>query len=495
MGPTIAATIYGAAAVIAAYFFRPRVSEAPAIARAALFWLVSTPVLFLIASPLGALAASGVLLAALSPSKLDDRAAYYLMTIVAVPTAVAAHVPFPGLNYLIILDFVKVASFAILLPILVFAPPPAAARHAPTPGLLILLLTLLLCGLEFRGGNLTNGLRESLDDIIVFAMPFMAILRFTAARPAFDKIFASIVFLGVLFFFSAAISQATRWNFYTFLIERHGERIFADFRGGILRVSVTLIPILVGYVMTLAYLAVEYFRASRKSGAMTAWLYRGMFAVTAFFTYSRGAWLAMIAGLGAYYFFTKAPRSLRPAALGAALFIGLPATISYVMTADFSSIDAYGTFAYRRDLLLASLEQIGAHPLFGDRNFLESESLSHLYTGMGLIDIVNYYLKIALEQGLIALGLYLSAFAVVIAGLLGLGKRASEFQDGGVFEQQRAVLLGAVMSYLIMAATISDVSLVQHFGVVILALATTFLAAARAELRGAAAEKTGDLHE
>lgn len=485
MGPTIAATVYAAAAVVAAYFFQPRFVSNPAILRAALFWFASTPILFLISNLMAALIVCGVLLAVLTPSSLADRASYYVMTVAAVPLSVAAAVPFPGINYLMILDFAKIACVVLLLPVVILGKTPLARRYAPTIGALILILTALYCVLEFRSANLTSGLRASVDDILLYALPFMAILRLFSERAQFEKLFSAFIFLAVIFFFAALITQLASWNYYTFLIERHGLRAFADYREGILRVGVTVVPTLVGYVMTLGLISVEYFRSLKKGGALAAWIYRGMFLIAAILTYSRGAWLALAAGYATFLFFTKAPRSLRPAAIMLVVFVGAPIAAFLVMTADLSGIDEYGTFAYRRELLRASFVQISEHPFFGDPNFLESGNFDHLYTGMGLIDIVNSYLQIALGHGLVGLALYLSAFAVAIVGLLILGKRATEFGDARTLEHQRAVVLGAIAAYLAMAATISAVSMVGHYGVLVLAVATAFLAAARAELAAA----------
>ena len=488
MGPTIAATVYATAAVVFAYFFRPRFVSNPAILRAALFWLASTSTLFLISNSMAALIVCAILLIILTPKMLDDRAAYYVVAVAAVPLTVAAAIPFPGINYLMIIDFSKLACIFLLLPAVILGKRPLARRYAPTTGVLIIIFTALFCILEFRAANITSGLRASVDDLLLFALPFMAILRLISERAQIEKVFSALIFLAVIFFFAAMLTQLTHWNYYTFLTERHGRSAFADYREGILRASVTVVPILVGYVMTLGLICVEYFRALKRAGTLMTWLYRAMFVSTAILTYSRGAWLALVVGYGAFIFFTKAPRSLRPAVIALGLLVGAPIAATFIMTADFSGVDEYGTFAYRRELLRASFVQIGQHPIFGDPDFMNSGNFDHLYTGMGLIDIVNYYLKIALEHGLTALGLYLAAFAAVIIGLLDLGKRIADLGDRRTMEHQRAVFLSFIAAFLAMAATISAVSLVEHFGVLVLALATAYLAATRAEVDAARAE-------
>lgn len=480
--------IFGAAAVIAAYLTRPSYMPRDLALRASIFWIAATPILFLLPSPLAALIACGIALFPLTPKGREDRAAFYLMTLIAVPSALSAPVPFPGLNYLISLDFAKIACATLLLPALAFTRRSTASRYAPKPGLFVLLLTLLYSVQEFRSANLTSGLRNTVDNFLLYLAPFAALVRLIPNRDQFDRILASFGYIAAIFFFAALISEVFQWNFYTYIGQRLGLAgldAFADFRHGFLRIKVTVVPALAGYMLTLGLLATEYFRAQRMTGFLMTWIYRGAFALATFFTYSRGAWLAMAAALATFYFFTRAPRAIRAPTIALALFAGLPVAIYVAMTADFSSVDEYGTFEYRRELIRASMVQISQHPIFGDPYFLNSGNFDRLYQGQGIIDIVNHYIQIALEHGLAGLALYLGAFAAAISGLLSLGKDIKA-KDARKIELQRAVLLAAAASYLILIATTSAVSLISHFGVLILALSAAFVGAARAELKASA---------
>lgn len=480
MGPALAGTIYGALGIIAAFIFRPRFGDTKTSARAAMFWLVSTPVLFLIPQSLAALVICAAILAILAPRGFDDRAAFYMMTLVAVPSAVAGVIPFPGLNHLFVLNFPEAACLVLLVPALILGKPPKAARYAPTIGIMVIILTILFSIQEFRSANLTSGLRATIENILHYALPFMALIRLAPTTASFEKIFSAFVFIAVIFFFSAVVSQVTSWNFYTFLTERHGVPTFADFRQGLLRVSVTVIPVLVGYVMTVGMIVVEYFRIRRKIGALMTWFYRGAFIAATVITVSRGAWLAMALGLLTFYFFAKAPRSVRSPLIALSILFLFPTAIYFTMTADLNTIDQYGSFEYRRELLRTSLEQVWARPFFGDPFYLDSGRFDHLYQGQGIIDVVNYYVQLMLEHGLVGLGLYLWAFGAAIFGLLSLGKFVRR-DNARELELQRAVMLSAIAAYLVTMATVSAVSLASHFGIIILALSAAFIGAARAE--------------
>lgn len=480
MGASIAAIFYLGVATIAAYLLRPRAVDNQGSVRALVFWLAIAPVMFALYSFAGVLVIAALVFLALTPRQREERAGYYLAALFAVPTGIATTIPFPGINYLIDVDFAKLAALLLFVPAIVTASRPEAARRAPAAGLWVFALVALLSIQLFRTENITNGLRGSIDYALLFAAPYMAIIRLAPGAERFDKVFAAFMALGLVTASIAIVSEAIGWNFYTYPVERHGAGLFADNRGGILRVNVTTIPMLVGFSSALGLIAVGYFRGEKKLGAMSAWFYRGMLMAAALFTYSRGAWLAAGIGFATYYLFTRFPRGLRPLAMGAGVFIAAPAATFFAMSSDLDRFDPYGTFEYRRQLLEASLVQVRQHPMFGDPHFLTSGNFSHLVQGQGIIDIVNYYLQIVLEHGLIGLGLYLAAFLSVVIGLLRLGKEVRRHGDAG-FERQRAAMLSALAAFLVMIATVSGVSLIPHVGVALLGLGAALLAAGRAK--------------
>lgn len=484
MGPTIAAAVFAAFAIASAYVLRPRLGDDAGVRRAFFFWFGATPLLFFIYPILGNLAAVAALLALLAPKSADDRLVYYLIALFAVPDGIRAQIPFPGINYLIVIDFAMIACLVLLAPAAATMRRPPAARYAPAAGILLLMLTILMSVLEFRTGTMTNGLRASVEFVLFLALPYMAIIRLAPSLERFDKIFSAFLAIALICSCAAIVSEATHWNYYTHLTERHGLSSFADVREKLLRVSVTTNPALVGVVAGFGLLTIECFRARRKIGRIAAMAYRALFATTALFSFSRGAWLATAIGVLVYYFFSKFPRGLRPIVLAFALVAAIPAT-SFLMRADLSRIDPFGTFEYRRELLNASMAQIRERPLFGDPHFLESGNFDDLVQGRGIVDVVNYYLQITLEHGIVGLTLFFGAFAAVLIGLLRLGAGIQRDNDVEL-ERLRALMLAVIAVYLVMIGTMSGVSLIPQVGVAVLALGAAFVGAARAAGEGRA---------
>lgn len=481
MGPTLAAIAFSALGVIAAFMFRPRQAHTRESTRAAAFWLSTTPFIYFIPNALLVLFICGAMLVAVSQGRAINRAALYFGALVAIPTSIIGAVPFPGLNYLVELDFSKTACLTLLLPFALVAKAPAVRRYAPTAGVILTALALLYSAQIFRAANLTSGIRASLDFFLLLVAPYIAIVRFLKTPEDVEGVLSMFLFIGVLFFFSEMISVATDWNFYNFAAAIRDIPRFADFRYGVVRTGVTVVPILAGFVMALAFLSVEYFRRLDKMGAALAWTLRSMFVIGCLVTVSRGAWLAFAAAGAAFWLFADAPRALRPLAVAFGVLVVLPAAVYLFFNADFSGIDKFGTFDFRRELLRASFVQIAEKPLFGDPNYIASGNFDHLEVG-GLIDVVNYYLEIVLQHGIVGLVLFFWIFVSLFVGLLSLGK-GLKARDDRRAELQRAVMLAILGSYLLMMATISAVSICAHIGVFACALAAAFLAIERKRLR------------
>lgn len=477
MGPTFTAMAMAFTAVIAALLVRPRGLEQTAFLRAAAFWLCSIPILFLLKVKLVALLLCGALAAALAPRSKAERLGFYILALPAVPASFSAAIPFPGINYLIIINFSIVLFIFVLLQSLFAARQTPTVKYAPPTSAAIVIFSMALVALSFRDQNLTSGLRAGVEVLLSYTFLYFGAVHLIDSKKNFDHIFSSFIFLSIILFFSGFITQFRDWNYYSYLSDGG----FADVRGGILRVEATLVPALVGFVNAIGIVATSYFRDRKKLNAATAWLLRIAFMISAALTYSRGAWLAMFASLAVYYFFTRAPKTLRPILMWIIMLILTPATFVLLLNSNLNSIDNYGTFSYRQELLKATWIHAQQFPLFGDANFIERPHFAHLRQGQGIIDFVNYYVQIVVEYGFVGLILFLAPWVLLIIGLLRLPRRDPKFW-GGPSERIRAALLSIVIGYLVLAATISAVSYIAHFGVLILAVGAGFLSVSRLEL-------------
>ena len=136
-----------------------------------------------------------------------------------------------------------------------------------------------------------------------------------------------------------------------------------------------------------------------------------------------------------------------------------------------SAVDEIGTFAYRQQLLAATLETVRESPMWGNIYFLESQYLQPLYQGEGIIDIVNRYAEIALRYGLIVVSFF------VLAHGLAIFKAVQHWSTPNVSDGRGRVatpdikaIVAFVIAYMFFIGTTSHTSHVAIFGVILLAV-------------------------
>ena len=76
-----------------------------------------------------------------------------------------------------------------------------------------------------------------------------------------------------------------------------------------------------------------------------------------------------------------------------------------------------GTVTYRSLLFDHAMLVIERNPWFGSNDFLMTPEMQEMLQGQHIIDVVNTYLAIALESGLVGLGVFLAFTATILIGL------------------------------------------------------------------------------
>jgi O-Antigen ligase len=212
----------------------------------------------------------------------------------------------------------------------------------------------------------------------------------------------------------AMFEHGRNWLLYTDIASRWGNDPHAAFylvRNGSVRAQVSAgHSIALGNLLAIAfgfwlYLKTHVQSTKHRIGA-TLLLWGGLYAAS-----SRGAWLG--AATTYFAFLAAGPRAASRIVKGAGLAIALAGVILLspigdrildvlpIMgrTADFNII-------YRQRLAERGWELVLAHPLFGDQ--FPWPEMEDLRQGEGIIDIVNTYLGVALNYGLIGLFCFLS---------------------------------------------------------------------------------------
>lgn len=482
MPPIIAAEAFASFAIVLAYVLKPKMVGGGLVFRVFLVWLLVTQVVFLVSYELAALLLIGLIILLLAPSRAEDRVILYLATLVVAPSNFNAQIPFPGLNYLITLNYGVLASLVLLGPVAIGALMRRRTTVASGTDTVVFLFFALISIMSIRDLPFTSMLRQTFYEIVSLLIPYIAISRTITSKEAFEKAIWALLISALILSAVGLISVVKDWNFYDFILPPRLPGSFAD-RGGFLRINATLATSLLGFLAALGLVSAFYFRRDRRIELIRLGLFAAMFLATIYFTGSRGAILALVVLIGTYFVFTRMSKFVR------ILFIfvgigGAAAGYMYLRSGGAAEIDAYGTFDYRLELLDASMDQIRARPLFGTTEYLESGRFDHLVQGQGIIDIVNAYLQIALEYGLVGLALYLGMFLTVMTSLFNSSLRLS-FNRGDDAQKALgkivALCLALLTAYLALIATVSFVSYIPDYGVSLLGVSAGMAFYARRE--------------
>jgi O-antigen ligase len=247
-------------------------------------------------------------------------------------------------------------------------------------------------------------------------------------------------------------------------------------RGDFLRVqAATPTPIVLAFEMIFALGLWTYLRGLDWRQFSVKFAYFG-FIGCLLFTFSRGPWIGAMA-------FGAALLAVRR--LGVRLFVwlfllllaaaiaakaaGADEAVVSALSAVFGSSQAdLTTINYRRQLLDTALALLKQSPWLGVPDY--ASQMQDLKQGEGIIDLVNSYVAIALDTGVIGLAIYLLPYILVFRRLVqvrGISVRAPGDSRAGWFA---AAFLALMIACLLTIFTTSSFSSIQFLLVMLLAL-------------------------
>jgi O-Antigen ligase len=428
---TIAATIFYLAKPIALRFM-----SREDFSRRRLVWFVLTAVSFI--SPniwLYALVAVPMLVWA-NRNDSNPIALYLLMLHVIPPVAVI--IPVLGNNGLFSLDNYRLLAFCVLLPATIRYRKNQRDAMAGVFGamdVLLLAFGVIQVALYIPPDlphhfmipdSPSNALRRAVLFLLDTYLLYFAVSRICQSRQKMVDAVASFCLACAVMAAIAMFERTRNWLLYVDIISRWGTDPNAAFylvRGGSVRAQVSAgHAIALGYLLVVAFGFWLYLGSHVRNGlhriGVTLLLWGGLFAA-----FSRGGWLG---GASVYFTFNAVgPRAVSRFVKGAGLalvFAGLVA-VSPIGDRIVEMLPAMGQPAdmYRHRLAERGWELVLAHPFFGDQ--FPWPEMEDLRQGEGIIDIVNTYLGVALNYGLVGLFFFVS---FILLGMLRAYARARE---------------------------------------------------------------------
>jgi hypothetical protein len=440
--------------------------------RAVLFWLFSLPIAFWMNNELIMLLGCLALLVVFNKGHSPIYSAiFFIIAIGAVPDWIEYRLSAPGINYLFLLTYDRVAVIVLLLP-LFFSLKSISKIPWSITDTLVTLFVAYMAILTFREGKVTNVTRFLVESFLIYIIPYFVFTRVVKSIKDLHYCALAFLILSILLTAVLIISQIIQLDIYEALNPRSRYNIIREYRGGFLRLSGSLVGILVGFILLAGYFSLDILKKYGVIPRILYWPTILAFVMAILFTGSRGALFGVVMGVAIYFYFVKLT-NVKRTICAVSIVLLFMCEVLFDVSSMFVYEDQYGTFDYRSELYQASWEYMKHYPLFGQQFYIDTGYFNHLVTGLGIIDIVSAYLGVALQYGYVGLVIYV---AMLLSVVIPLGRRlllVSSFD--GEYEKYLAMyfVLNVVMMFMI--STTSAVSSFPIFIMISLAIGRVLL--------------------
>ena len=409
--------------------------------------------------------------------KEPNPIALFFFLVLALPQIKVEIPGFAGIRYFFAIDYVRILSAIVLVPVCVRARKLAVANgtKAYWPDKILAAYVVLNLVLQVQYDVGTNVARSALAWGIDVVVPYYAISRSLKDMKGFRDVLMSFVVAAMLASFVAVVEFLRHWILYASAGTALGVEWEPGYlaRGDFLRASATSgQSIVLGYVMAVA---VGFYLALGRSVPKKFVYASGMLLLLAGIVapLSRGPWVGLVLMLLLFTLAGDKPlqRMLKFS------FAALPAGVALMFTEYGQKAIDYLPFVgtvdkenvtYRQNLFDTSSQIILDNPFFGSTDYLLH--MEELRQGQGIIDLVNTYLIVGLNTGFVGLGLYVLFFGLV---LLAAFKQMLRLPFGNEIHVLGQMLLAVLMGALAIIATVSPI---YHVPLLLWSLAAMCLA-------------------
>ena len=390
------------------------------------------------------------------------RPALYLLLVFTTPPITQSIPGFAGINRFFDIGWYQLLALLLLLPAVMTRGRTSRQKQAPRlPDVLFFLYFALFVVLTLRGTTFTDTMRTGFVVFLGMVLPYVVFSRWPRSGGDLRLLAAAFVLPLAVLAVIGIFEMLWGWHVYAAIGYGWGRHMGYVFRVEGLRAYASVLgPIQFGYVFMvgggLLLLALGSRPRPRLRVTALAWMGAGLISslsrgpmvgaavlALAFLSTGRGAFLNLVKlGLAGLVILMVA----MPTPLGDRL-IGM---VPYVGDVDTGTID------YREQLYDNSMIVIQRNPLLGSVNYRDAPEMQELiYFGMGTVDVVNTYLAVTLETGLIGLTLFCGFFFSVLFGLWRAVKALPD-EEADLKWAGRA-LLATLAAILVTIATVSSV--------------------------------------
>lgn len=431
-------------------------------------YLAATLAAFLIPNFWVFLFAVGLIAVALGAPE-RNKPALYLVLLFALPVADAVVPGFGGIqNFLALFPF-NILAIVILLPMLFARAENRAFRRVGSfADYFFIAYSLLTLALSFRDTTVTDGFRQSTAYILTAFGPYLVFSRINWTKERLKTTTLAFVLPLIILSAVAVVEVVMNWHLYKSAVDRWDifQRIRYTWRSGFLRAYASVFePISFGLFLAAAI---------PMSLALISSMRRRLLAIGGFCalgigllaTFSRGPWVGAALAVVVFVFTSDRPfrNMTRLGMLGIAGILALSVTpvgdqiislLPFIGDSSTSSID------YRQQLMDVGWSVAMEARWFGSEDYMQHPAMQQLVQGQGIIDIVNSYLRVTLESGLVGLALFVGvAVFSALTAFRAIGAVREADPEFAIYGQAWLAALAGVM--LVIATTSSVVAQVAE---------------------------------
>jgi O-antigen ligase len=371
-------------------------------------------------------------------------------------------------NKLFEINNARLIAIVLLLPILFTAGGFGQRNQSATtmPDRLVVGYVLLTIALEFNQSDFTNVMRVATLRILDVLVPYFACSRTVTRMADFRKVMLAFVIALLPLSLMAVLEVTKGWLLYSSIVDDWGGPLSYVRREGMVRATGStgggiilgfIIMVAIGCVLAIWQKAIQWRRFGR---VVLAILAAGLIA-----SLSRGPWVGVMVLVIAYL--ATGPNAVanlaRFTGILAVLVVPVlltPAGSQLINLLPFiGSVDAQNVI-YRQRLIDSAFAVIERNPWLGSVDYLSTPEMQEMLQGEGIIDIVNTYLRVALNSGLVGLSLFLCFFAAILIGL----RRVAKFGvvKGENFSAYARALIATLIAILVTIGTVSSTDFVPY---------------------------------
>ena len=365
------------------------------------------------------------------------KPAIYLLLVASIPTFGVHISGFASINRLIQVSPQMMFAAIILIPALF------ARRHMKKiagvgqfADVLFFTWLILQLILATRAPTFTHMIRTALEAYLATAPMYYVFSRYPKSLEDI-RILSGAFLLPMLILSAISIPELLRgWHVYNSVTTNWiGSISFAyTGRGGMLRASTSVFnPIVWGFLASVAIgVGLAFFNDRFPKNYKYAAF--GLLTFGLIASLSRGPWVGAAVTVVMFTLLDRkfAARSAQLMFGGLVAFLVALATPfgkTIINMLPFVGNASTDTISYRQQLLDAGWEVMMMTPFFGTNDYLSHPNLQHLRQGQGIIDIVNSYLQVGLQSGLVGLSIFVGLFLCVLTALRKAMKSARKYDD------------------------------------------------------------------